>query len=90
MPRIVLKTYIDADQQTVFDLARSIDLHQVSRMHHIPLGLYEVDFVILDHIDWPSAVCKNAFGVCPVNFLNSLIKCDWSKKPAANTESKRL
>lgn len=33
MPRIVLKTYIDADQQTVFDLARSIDLHQVSTKH---------------------------------------------------------
>lgn len=33
MPRIVLKTYIDADQQTVFDLARNIDLHQVSTKH---------------------------------------------------------
>lgn len=33
MPRITLETYIDADKQTVFDLARNIDLHQVSTKH---------------------------------------------------------
>lgn len=33
MPRIHLETYINADMQTVFDLARSIDLHQVSTKH---------------------------------------------------------
>ena len=33
MPRIYLETYINADIQTVFDLARSIDLHQVSTKH---------------------------------------------------------
>ena len=33
MPVIKLETIINADQQTVFDLARSIDLHQVSTAH---------------------------------------------------------
>jgi ligand-binding SRPBCC domain-containing protein len=33
MPIISLKTYINADKQTVFDLARSIDLHQISTKH---------------------------------------------------------
>ncbi|SDJ47902.1 hypothetical protein SAMN04487898_10339 [Pedobacter sp. ok626] len=33
MPRITLETYIDADKQTVFDLARNIDLHQISTKH---------------------------------------------------------
>jgi adenylyl- and sulfurtransferase ThiI len=33
MPVITLETYINADKQTVFDLARSIDLHQISTKH---------------------------------------------------------
>ncbi len=33
MPIIRLETFINADQQTVFDLARSIDLHQISTAH---------------------------------------------------------
>nr|WP_121272471.1 SRPBCC family protein [Pedobacter schmidteae] len=33
MPHIRLETYIAADQQTVFDLSRSIDLHQISTAH---------------------------------------------------------
>jgi ligand-binding SRPBCC domain-containing protein len=33
MPIITLETYINADKQTVFDLARSIDLHQISTKH---------------------------------------------------------
>lgn len=33
MPTITLQTYINADKQTVFDLARSIDLHQISTKH---------------------------------------------------------
>ncbi len=33
MPIITLKTYVNADKQTVFDLARSIDLHQISTKH---------------------------------------------------------
>lgn len=33
MPQIRLETYIAADQQTVFDLSRSIDLHQISTAH---------------------------------------------------------
>ncbi|TKC09692.1 SRPBCC family protein [Pedobacter frigoris] len=33
MPVIRLETFIDAPKQTVFDLARSIDLHQVSTAH---------------------------------------------------------
>lgn len=33
MPIITLETFINADKQTVFDLARSIDLHQVSTKH---------------------------------------------------------
>ncbi|WP_027124592.1 SRPBCC family protein [Gelidibacter mesophilus] len=30
MPKIVLKTFINANQQIVFDLSRSIDLHKIS------------------------------------------------------------
>ena len=33
MPVIQLETFIKADQKIVFDLARSIDLHQVSTAH---------------------------------------------------------
>ena len=33
MPIIRLETSINADQQAVFDLARSIDLHQISTAH---------------------------------------------------------
>lgn len=33
MPLKTLETYINADKQTVFDLARSIDLHQISTKH---------------------------------------------------------
>ena len=33
MPIIRLETFVNADQQTVFDLARSIDLHQISTAH---------------------------------------------------------
>ncbi len=33
MPKIYLETQIKADVQTVFDLARSIDLHKVSTAH---------------------------------------------------------
>jgi len=33
MPTIHLETYIKAHQQIVFDLARSIDLHQISTAH---------------------------------------------------------
>ena len=33
MPLIELKTYIDADLQTCFDLARNIDFHQTSLEH---------------------------------------------------------
>lgn len=33
MPEIRLETYIDADLSLVFDLSRSIDLHQVSTAH---------------------------------------------------------
>ncbi|WP_316788903.1 SRPBCC family protein [Pedobacter frigoris] len=33
MPVIRLETFIDAPKQTVFDLARSIDLHQISTAH---------------------------------------------------------
>ena len=33
MPRITLRTLIKADQATVFDLARSIDLHTTSMEH---------------------------------------------------------
>lgn len=33
MPVIRLETFINADQAIVFDLARSIDLHQISTAH---------------------------------------------------------
>lgn len=33
MPIIRLETYIEASQETVFDLSRDIDLHQVSTAH---------------------------------------------------------
>jgi ligand-binding SRPBCC domain-containing protein len=33
MPVIRLETFINADRQIVFDLARSIDLHQISTAH---------------------------------------------------------
>lgn len=33
MPKIILETYINADKQIVFDLSRSIDLHQISTKH---------------------------------------------------------
>jgi hypothetical protein len=33
MPRIVLKTEIDAPIEVCFDLSRSIDLHQISTAH---------------------------------------------------------
>lgn len=33
MPVIMLETFINAEKQTVFDLARSIDLHQLSTKH---------------------------------------------------------
>ena len=33
MPEIKLQTYINADIQVVFDLARSIDLHTISTAH---------------------------------------------------------
>ncbi|WP_448634626.1 SRPBCC family protein [Pedobacter panaciterrae] len=33
MPIIRIETFINADQATVFDLARSIDLHQISTVH---------------------------------------------------------
>jgi hypothetical protein len=33
MPVIKLETHINADRQLVFDLARNIDLHQISTKH---------------------------------------------------------
>src|SRR5687767_9292258 len=33
MPRIEIRTIINADRKVVFDLSRSIDLHQISTKH---------------------------------------------------------
>ncbi len=33
MPRILLRTEIKANKETVFDLSRSIDMHRISTQH---------------------------------------------------------
>lgn len=33
MPEINIRTYVDADKRIVFDLSRSIDLHEISTAH---------------------------------------------------------
>ncbi|RYE39005.1 MAG: cell division protein [Sphingobacteriales bacterium] len=62
MPVIRLETFINSDQQTVFDLARSIDLHQVSTAHTNELAVAGKTSGVIELNEWVTWEARH-FGI---------------------------
>jgi len=62
MPKIVLKTLINATKEIVFDLSRSIDLHKISTEHTNEEAIAGITSGLIELNDWVTWRAKH-FGI---------------------------
>lgn len=62
MPKIVLKTLINAKKEIVFDLSRSIDLHKISTEHTNEEAIAGITSGLIELNDWVTWRAKH-FGI---------------------------